>query len=103
MKPKDRTGQLYGAYLVLGKAGKDWSVRCTYCGSEYVRNSDVLRSARTRGSKSCQKCYDISARKRHDDDPSKHDAGLIWSEDEGMYGSTKLGLMQHDFYLGRIR
>lgn len=102
MKQKDRTGQLYGPYVVTGKSGKDWHVKCTCCGSEYVRNSDVLRNARNRGSKSCEKCYDISTRPRNQFDVSRHDVGFLWYKVDSQYRSTEIGLMQQEFYLGRM-
>lgn len=105
MHPKNRTGMTFGPYLVIGRAGdgyRDWNVICTVRGSEYVKNADVLRNVRNRGSRSCEKCYNISTRPRNQFDTSRHDIGFLWDHKEVAYRSTEIGIMQQDFYLGRF-
>lgn len=105
-KATDHTGKQYGACRVIGRTPGEklrWITECTHCGRVTERSSDALRVLRNLGGyERCNSCVEKTFAHLKPINEQRRDDGIEWRDGDG-FVSTKLGRMQQDFYLGKMR
>jgi hypothetical protein len=102
--PADRIGECYGCYQVVSHVHSNvYRVRCTQCGTQYQRNHDALRAARSNETMKCAACRSYISRgtaSSSADPDAPRDIGIEWIPGEG-FRNTDLGKLQQAFILGK--